>query len=111
MTINVGHLYKKRTVRRLSGNIIDLIDEANGGYIIKGGRVVNQERFDELRKIEEDKKVAAQAILHQKVDESAPDRTVAPNKMEELEKKNEALNTKVDALDTKLDAILKALNK
>ena len=117
-SINVGHLYKKRTVRRLSGDIIDLIDEANGGYIIKGGRVVNQERFDEMRKIEEDKKVAAQAILHQKVDESAPDRNMTAQeavkqstKMEELEKKNEELNTKFDALDTKLDAILKAITK
>lgn len=118
MTINVGHLYKKRTVRRLSGEIIDLVDEANGGYIIRRGQIVNQERYDELKKIEEDKIKAAQAIIHQKVDDNAPDRTVTAqeaiknnSKMEELEQNQSAINTKVDALDTKLDAILKALNK
>jgi hypothetical protein len=32
--INIGHLHRKRTVRRMSGEIIDLTDEANGGAII-----------------------------------------------------------------------------
>jgi hypothetical protein len=104
--INVGHLYKKRTVRRLSGEIIDLVDEANGGYIIRGGRVVNQELFDEMARKEEDRKIAAQAILNPvaapaQVEES---RTVSPSKLSELEKR-------IDSQDAKLDAILAALKK
>ena len=42
MSVNIGHLYKKRTVRRLSGNIIDMVDESNGGVNISRGNVVNQ---------------------------------------------------------------------
>lgn len=106
MSINVGHLYRKRTVRSLSGNIIDMIDETNGGVIISKGRAINQERLDELAKIEADKKQAAIAFT-QPV--SVPDaiseqRVAAPTKLQEMEKR---LNDQ----DGKLDAILSLLSK
>lgn len=104
--INVGHLYKKRTVRKLSGEIIDLVDEANGGYIIRNGRVVNQELYDEMKRKEEDRKLAAQAILNPApvpadVEEQ---RSASPSKLSELEKR-------IDSQDAKLDAILAAIKK
>ena len=104
--INIGHLYRKRTVRDLSGNIIDMSDESNGGTIISKRHVVNQDRIDELAKIEQDKKSAATAFTQEV---SAPQavveqRVVAPSKMQELEKR-------VEAQDTKLDAILELLKK
>lgn len=103
--INVsGHMARKSTVRDLNGNIINMIDESDGGWIIRNRQVVNQEKYQELLKKEEDKKLAAQAIIHQKVDDNAPDRTVAPSKVEALEKR-------VEDMDSKLDAILKAIKK
>lgn len=95
---------RKSTVRDLNGNIINMIDESDGGWIIRNRQVVNQEKYQELLKKEEDKKLAAQAIIHQKVDDNAPDRTVAPSKVEALEKR-------VEDMDSKLDAILKAIKK
>lgn len=104
MSVQVGHLARKRVVKDLAGNIIDMMDEINGGYIVKGRQIVNPERWAELQAIEEDKKLAAKAITMQKIDEKAPDRTVVPGKVEELEKK-------VTAMDDKLNAILEALKK
>lgn len=98
---------KKKIVKNTSGQIIDWFDETNGGWIIKKGEVVNVEKFNEFKKIEEDKRLAAQAIAFQKVDDNAPDRTQTPAqvaKVEELEKK-------VNDMDSKLDAILKAISK
>lgn len=95
---------KKSIVRDLQGNIINLLDEDGGGWIIRNRQVVNQERYDEMLRKEADKKLAAQAILNQKVDEQAPDRTVPPSKVDALEKK-------VEGMETKLDAILQALSK
>jgi hypothetical protein len=106
MTVNMGQLYKKRVIYNMNGGIRELTDETNGGRIISNGHVVNQERYDELLKIEEDKRIAAQAIAHQV---SAPThvaegRTATPSKMQELEKR-------IDSQDAKLDAILAALKK
>jgi len=110
MTVNVGHLYRKRTVRRLDGSIHELRDDADGGIIIANGKVVNQEKIDELAKIELDRQSAAQAIT-QAVG-VRPDlieqRIEAPSKSKEIEDRMTALETK---LDTKLDAILKAISK
>ena len=44
--VKEGHLYRKRTVRRMNGEIIDMVDEADGGVIIAKGRVVNQDKID-----------------------------------------------------------------
>ena len=102
--INVhGRMAKKSTVRDMNGRIINMVDETNGGYIIKNYQVVNQEAYNEILKKEEDRKLAAKAITMQKTEENAPDRTVAPSKVDALEKK-------VEGMETKLDAILKALS-
>lgn len=105
-TVNVGHLFRKRTVRNLAGQIVDMTDEANGGVIIAKGNIVNHERFAEIKKVEDDKKIAAQAISQQV---SAPvavveDRTVAPSKTQELEKR-------MDSMEGNIGEILKLLQK
>ena len=103
MTVNIGHLFRKRTVRKLDGSIIDLTDEADGGVIISKGRIVNQEKINELAKIEEDRRSAAQAVtVH--VESSSPNRDIPPSKMDALEKR-------MNDQDAKLDAILSALKK
>lgn len=104
MSVKVGQLFRKRTVRKLDGSIFDLVDETDGGVIISKGRIVNQAKIDELAKKEEDRKIAGKAQAQQITSTTAPDRTVNPSKMDELEKK-------VDGMETKLDAILKALQK
>lgn len=104
MNVIIGQLYRKRTVKRMNGQIIDWTDEANGGDIIRKGQVVNQSRVDLEIKIQADKELAGHAEELQVSTPNAPDRTVNPTKMEDLEKK-------VDGMESKLDLILKALNK
>lgn len=104
MSVNIGQLFRKRTVRKLDGSIYDLVDEADGGVIISKGRIVNQEKIDELAKKQKDRETAAQAITQQVSHPTAPDRTSSPSKVDALEKK-------VEGMETKLDAILKALQK
>lgn len=106
MSVNIGQLYRKRTVRKLDGSIVDMTDEANGGAIISKGRVVNQERVDELAKLEEDRRIAGQAQANQVVAPAhvAEDRTTAPSKVAELEKK-------VESMSGDIAAILKLLQK
>ena len=104
MSVIVGDLHKKKTVRNMSGEIIDMLDETNGGWIIRNKQVVNQKRYDEILKIEYDKSVAAKAIAEQVSFPDAPDRTISPSKVDVLEKK-------VAGMEGKLDKILSALNK
>lgn len=105
MTINIGHLYRKRTVRNLKGQIIDMLDEADGGVIISKGRVMNQEKVDEIAKKELDRKTAAtEATQTHVAPEVAEIRVTQPNKIQELEKR-------ISDQDAKLDAILAALKK
>lgn len=105
--INIGHLYKKRTVRKLDGSIFELSDEADGGVIISRGRVVNQEKIDELAKKEEDRRTAATAFVNP---QSAPvgvdteERNIAPSKVEKLEKE-------VNEMKDNIAAILSLLQK
>lgn len=100
---------KKRVVRNTSGQIIDMFDETNGGWIIQKGRVVNPERWEELQKIEQDKRDAAKAIAFQKVDADVPDRTVTAQEAIKNQTKMEELETRLNKQDEKLDAILKAI--
>lgn len=88
MTINIGHLHKKRTVRNLRGEIVEMVDETKGGDIIRRGRVVNQEALAEVVKIQNDKKVAssAQANAIQAPVEVVAERQQNPGKVEKLEK-------------------------
>lgn len=97
-------LSKKRIMRNISGEIIELLDEANGGYIIRNKQVVNPERWAELQKIEHDKQMAAKAITEQVSSPNAELRKSNPSKVDDLEKR-------VDGLDKKLDKILSALSK
>lgn len=104
-SVNIaGRMAKKSIVRDLQGQIINLLDESDGGWIIRNRQVVNPEKYAEMLKKEEDRKTAALAIANQKVDDNAPDRTQAPGKVEALEKR-------IDDMDNKLDAILNALKK
>jgi hypothetical protein len=105
MTVNVGHLFRKRVVRRLNGEIIDWTDETDGGSIISKGRIVNQEKIDQEAKKEQDRLTAASAITQQtEQPHLAEERTQAPSKMQELEQR-------IEAQDAKLDKILEALSK
>lgn len=107
MGVSVGHLYKKKLVRNLRGEIVDWFDEASGGWIVQKGNIVNPTKWEEYQKKLEDEKEAAKAISKAKVDPNAPDRTNAPSQ----NKKVEELEKKVNDMDNKLDAILNALKK
>lgn len=96
----------KRIVRNTAGQIIDWVDETNGGWIIRKGQIVNEEKYNEFKKIEEDKKLAAQAIAFQKVDESAPDRTVTGTEAIQQSTRIDDLEKKISEQDTKLNDIL-----
>ena len=87
MSVNVGHLFRKRTVRDLNGNIIDMSDDTKGGAIVSKGNVVNQVAMDELIAKENDKKPAAVAftVNHDAPEEVREQRTNAPGKVEKLE--------------------------
>lgn len=112
MTTRVAdHMYKKRIVRNMTGQIIDLFDEADGGWIIQKGRVVNPERYQDMLQKEQDRRDAAQAVVHQKVAEDAPDRTVTGTEAIKQGTRLDELEEKIKAQDTKLDAILSALKK
>lgn len=102
---------KKSIVKNTAGQIIDWYDETNGGWIIRKGQIVNEEKYNEFKKIEEDKRLAAQAIAHQKVDDNVPDRTVTATEATKQNTKVEELEQKVNKMDSKLDAIIEALGK
>lgn len=95
---------RKTIVRDLSGNIITLIDENDGGYIIRNRIVVNPEKWEAVVKKEKDKQEAAKAQFDQKIDPNAPDRTVAPSKVDALEKK-------VAGIENNITEILSLLKK
>ena len=95
---------RKNTVKDISGNIISMLDETNGGFIVRNRQVVNAEKWEEYKQKEQDRLIASQAQIHQISNPDAPDRTVTPNKVQELEKK-------VEGMEAKLDAILNALKK
>lgn len=42
-----------------------MLDESNGGWIVKDGVIVNPQRFNELVAQEEDRRKAAQAVANQ----------------------------------------------
>lgn len=103
----VGKLHKKSIVRGLDGGIRDMRDEANGGWIVRGGSVVNQEKWGEYCKMLKDKEDSAKALAQPKIREDyseTKDATPEPSRVDKLEEK-------VEALDSKLDAILKAVSK
>ena len=106
MATQVGTLFKKSILRDMSGRIREMRDDAHGGWIIKNYQVVNQQRWDELVKIEEDKKKAAQAQAHAVApkQEIIEQRATTPSKLQELE-------TRINEQDKKLDTIISLLKK
>jgi hypothetical protein len=106
MGVVVGTLFRKRTVRNLSGQVVDMRDDADGGIIISKGQVVNQEKINEIAAKEKDRQTAAVASTVQvdAPDHVAEERVTAPTKIQEIEKK-------IAEQDTKLDAILALLSK
>lgn len=94
---------RKKLVKDLSGNIIDWFDETKGGWIIQKRQIVNQSAWEDHLRIQQDRVEAAKAESMQVSRPDAPDRSVAPSKVEALEKK-------VEGMESKLDQILKALN-
>lgn len=97
MTINVSsHMARKSVTKDLAGNIINLIDETDGGWIIRNRQVVNPEKFQALVQKEKDRQEAAQAVTHQITDPNAPDRTAPPSKVTELENKIAELEAKLN---------------
>ena len=106
MATQVGTLFKKSILRDMSGRIREMRDDTHGGWIIKNYQVVNQQRWDELVKIEEDKKKAAQAQAHAVApkQEIIEQRATTPSKLQELE-------TRINEQDKKLDTIISLLKK
>lgn len=105
--VNVGHLYKKRTIRRLDGSIKLMEDEANGGVLIRNGQVVNQERVNEIAKMEEDKRNSATAFVNPiqaPINAPLEERNVQPTKIEKLEKE-------VDEMKDNIKTILSLLQE
>lgn len=98
---------RKSSIKDLDGNIINLLDETNGGYIIRNRQVVNPQRWEEIQKMEADKREAAKAAAMAINNPNAPDRTVAPRDTARLD----AVEKRLDGVDGKLDAILAAISK
>lgn len=102
---------KKSTMKDLNGNIINLVDETDGGWIIRGRQVVNQEKWDALVKKEQDRIEASKAAANAIASPNAEIRNQSPEvARQELSKVND-LEKRIDAQDKKLDAILEALKK
>ena len=111
---NPSNLRRKSILRDTSGNIINLLDESDGGWIIRGRQVVNQDKWNEILKKEEDRKLAAQAQAsqvsapaHIEAQRAGDKSTVSPQKESNL--KVDELEKKVDNMESKLDAILAKL--
>lgn len=97
---------RKSIVKDMNGNIINMLDETDGGWIIRNRQVVNPEKLAKLQAIERDKREAAVASTKAV---SAPSsvveaRSVAPGKVEALEKK-------VEGMENNIAEILKLLKK
>ena len=108
---NPSNLRKKSITRDIHGNIINWLDEADGGWIIRGRRIVNQEKYDEYVKKEHDKQVAAQAAAQQV---AAPAESLALRNGEKVETKVEVktdLEKRVDGMESNIAEILKLLKK
>lgn len=101
----VGKLFKKTIVRGMDGGIRDMRDEANGGWIVRGGQVINHEKWQEYLKIQKDKEDAAKAVAEPKIRQDYPEtrenNPVVSSKLEE----------RVDKMEETLAAILKAVSK
>lgn len=111
MTVNVAaHLARKKIVRDMRGNVIDMLDENDGGYIIRNRQVVNQEKYQEMLKKEADRKEAAQAMAKA----VTPPPEVAEMRQggqasKDIKEIKEQFQEFKKEVDTKFDAILQAI--
>ena len=110
---NPSNLKRKSVLKDMNGNIINLLDEADGGWIIRGRQIVNQDKWNQILQKEEDKRLAAQASAEQVLAPKHIEAQRAGNKESTVNPpdKVDLLEKKVDNMESKLDAILKALNK
>lgn len=93
----------------MDGSIYDWFDEANGGWIIQKGAVVNKTRYEEEMHKLKDRQDAAKAASEAKIRDEADYPVDAPT-TEKPKDKVADLEKRVEGLDTKLDAILDKLN-
>lgn len=113
MAVNVGHLHKKRTLRRWGSNeILDLQDEADGGWIIRKGQIVNQVKFDELVQKELDRQKAKEAPAQMAQSNVAPEvRNAQGGKVAPEASRMDALESKVGDIEGDIKKILNLLQK
>lgn len=118
MGINVaGHMVRKSITKDTSGNIINMIDEKDGGWIVKNRQIVNQDKWNELVQKEADKREAAKAATE--AIGVSPELSALRNKtgvtIEDLNSAKSTDEDRIDRLekkvDEKFDAILKLLQK
>jgi len=111
ISFNPSALRKKSILRDTNGQIINWLDETNGGWIIRARQVVNQARYDEEVKKEEDKRKASKAIVEQ-VSATPEQLAMRSGKIPLTTPKDitvDELKKKVDNMESKLDAILSKL--
>lgn len=73
MSTQVGQLHRKSIVKDMRGNIITLLDEADGGFIIRNRQVVNQEKWKEYCRVQQDRIDSAKAIAEPKIRTDYPE--------------------------------------
>ena len=105
--INVsGRMARKSVVKDMNGNIINLMDETDGGWIIRNRQIVNPEKFEKMQQAERDRREAALASTKAIAASAAvvEARSSSPGKVEALEKK-------VESMENNIAEILKLLKK
>lgn len=112
---------RKSITKDMNGNIINLIDETDGGYIVRNRQVVNHDKWNKLVQIEQDRREAAKAALEAiavsaELAELRNKTGVTPEQVEQAKKGQHVevktdIEKRVDGLEDKLDQILKALQK
>ena len=108
---NPSSLRKKSILRDTSGNIINWLDEDDGGWIIRGRQVVNHEKWNAILKKEEDRRIAAQAEASATAaSASALASRSGQTEIAKPDTKVAELEKKVNDMDEKLSAILKAVS-
>lgn len=108
--INVAsHMAKKSIVRDLNGQIISMLDENGGGWIVRNRQVVNQDLWNAHIQKEIDKREAAKAMSHAVA--ASPEAVAARSGVAVPVGKVDELEKKVNDMDSKLNAILEALKK
>lgn len=108
---NPSNLRRKSITRDMSGNIINWLDEADGGWIIRGRQIVNQAKYDAYVKAENDKQIAARASAESVVASKEAEALRAGQLVETTKTEPSDLEKRVNDMENKLDLILKAVNK